>query len=309
MDFSVSDVTGGVALLVSIYSLYYSKGQADSAKRQMQVALSSLKNDYRAKLSEHHEKYRALLSENMTAHRSNLRELSRKASAALNHCIDVFDDLDEKRGKAKRPLRHLIHEASEMVFYAFKGQMNWQTGLNLAFRLRYFSRIEEHLEPMQDRSSKRDFRNDSRKLYFQDRSFAQERMLPEDAHFCALIEEMRQRISPNNGGKLLVKENQCIAPVKLLWDSLKEDFGRSHENLENALKENELEQFGLPESSRLSEKYGQWSATLDILVQLNFLCVDDGFADKYSNYISICLYNCALLHALVDVESWGWERG
>jgi hypothetical protein len=45
----------------------------------------------------------------------------------------MFDEYDLKN-HAVPYMRHLLHESSEIAYCAFKGQLGWQTGLNISHR-------------------------------------------------------------------------------------------------------------------------------------------------------------------------------
>lgn len=297
MQIQPSDIIAALALVVSIGSFYYAKAQSASAK-------NSAINDHRAYLSEHHKKYQTLLVEINDRHRSDLRRLAELASDALTDICNLFDL--QNSTKSVRPLRHLLHESSEMIYYSFKGQMSWQTGMNISQRFSYMSDIEDDLHPTSDIFDHHDFRRSIQKMYDRNNNLHYETKLSSDHYFCSLITEMKRRI-PREKGDHVLKENQkFLGEFANLLTELRPSFENSYDDLERALEENHLEHFSMNESSRLYENFHRKKAKLNILTHLRLKIIDAEYAEKYENYISIVVHNCTILHAIQDVDSWGW---
>ncbi|HGN0380446.1 hypothetical protein ACK4P7_13970 [Proteus mirabilis] len=108
MNIGLSDFLAIAALIVSIFSMLYTKKQSELAK-------ASHINNYRSQLSQYHSNYRKTLTKIQKKHSSDLKELSTLAGRTLVNIINNFDQYDINH-YTNRPLRHLLHESSEMVF-------------------------------------------------------------------------------------------------------------------------------------------------------------------------------------------------
>jgi hypothetical protein len=300
MGISLSDFLASIALLVSIASAYY-------AKKQSELSNIASSNDYRAHLSDKHEEYRALLKQIDGRHRDDLASLSNLAGATLNTITDLFDTHDINRNSI-RPLRHLIHESSEMVYYAFKGQLAWQSGLNISHRFAQVAHVEDKLKPQSDYFGRSDFIRVFEHRYNNEPNSRQETELTKDIYFCELVNQIKKRIDPSKRTVFLADVQEDFQAFNDLLAALKPKFGESAAILDRALEGNEIEHFHLSESPRLHRQLKYARARLDILSNLWIMKIDDEYIEKYYNYISISIYICAILHAAQDVHSWGWSR-
>ncbi|MQR00670.1 hypothetical protein [Glaciimonas soli] len=300
MVFTSSDYVASLAILVSSASAYYTK-------RQSELSNIASNNDYRAHLSDHHEKYRIIVKEIEGQYRVDLETLVKLAGTTLSAITDIFDEHDTNR-RSIRPLRHLIHESSEMVYYAFKGQLAWNSGSSISYRFAQISRIEDRLDPQSDQFSGGDFRRAFERAYHNDPEFQLEIELQQDIHFCKLVNQMRERIDPQKKGDFLKSVQEKYLDFRNLLIALQPQFGDGSIVLERALEENEMEHFPLSESPRLYRKLKRIKSRLSILNNFDTMKIDNENIDKYQNYISICIYICAMLFAIQDVRSWGWRN-
>lgn len=300
MEINTSDLIASLALLVSTFSAYYSKTQSDAAR-------NGNRNDYRAHLAEQHEKYSALLQDVQDKHRADYSVVSKLAGETLNHIIHSFDEYDIDR-RSSRPLRHLIHESSEMLYYAFKGQLAWQYGLNICGRIGRITSLEDRLEPGDDLF---DGEGDHRRLfeqrYYNDPNAYQELSLLHDRYFCDLVEQLRSRVDSEKRIGLLKEVISSITALRAQLKALRPAFADSAKRIERAMDHNLHEQFNLQESPRLKQQLDYEMRRLDTLSELWLMDIDDEDLSKYYNYVSVCIYFCTVLHVLHDVHSWGWD--
>ncbi|MCL2635478.1 MAG: hypothetical protein FWD50_02460 [Betaproteobacteria bacterium] len=283
-----------------IANTYYQKKQSDSSK------FDSL-NNYKARLSESHEKYRVALKKVNDRHKEEVATLSQAAGNALVAVVGLFDRYDVCELRAPY-LRHLVHECSEMIYYAFKGQLGWQTGLNISHRFCQMKHLEDRLEPQFDYFNKEGFRCLFENMYFDDENSYQETCLLNDNYFCGLVGQVKQRLNSAKKGELLLHIQDALQSFNDLFNSLKPGFGKSADYLKEVLEESELDHFKLSESPELLERLWCKKAMLDILRNIQLQEIAGDCADRYYNYVSLSIYTCAILHAVQGVHSWGWNR-
>lgn len=300
MALNTSDYLSIVALVVAIASAYY-------AKRQSDLSRIALRNDYRAHLSDKHEKYRAALKQVNDKHKEEIAHLCEEAGNALKLIVDTLDQYDISEHEP-RYLRHLVHECSEIVYYAFKGQLGWQSGLNISHRFFQMTHLESRLEPKSNYFNQEAFRSALKNRYLNDRNAYQEMELLSDTYFCKLVDQIKSRVDSARMGELLLEIQQIFQPFNTLFTDLKPRIGESADYLEDVLEESDLEHFKLHESPQLLERLRYKKATLDTLSNLWIHEIDRVYADRYYNYISWCISTCAMLHAIQGFHSWGWDR-
>lgn len=232
MQLSVSDFIAPLALLVSFGSALYTK-------RQMELARLSTRNAYRAYLSENHKKYQIALLEVRKRHKAALSELSSMAGITLNEIICMFDEYDLKN-HAVPYMRHLLHESSEIAYCAFKGQLGWQTGLNISHRFYQLQHCEERLTPSQNYSGNENFRRQLQQVYETDRNAYQETELLNDHYFGNLVLQMKTRIDPQLAPQVIQRVQEILSPFNDRFTVLQQEFGKSSDNLEELLCEGSL---------------------------------------------------------------------
>ncbi|TWJ13184.1 hypothetical protein [Geobacter argillaceus] len=300
MGFNASDYLSTAALVVSFASAYYTKKQSDSSR----IAST---NDYRAHLSDKHDKYRTALKQVNDKHKEDIAYLSQEAGNALQIIVEIFDQYDTHNHET-RYLRHLVHECSEMVYYAFKGQLGWQTGLNISHRFFQMTHLEDRVEPHLNYFNQDEFRVFFESRYFNNQNAFQETKLLKDTYFCSLVNQIKQRIDSTRRGELLLEIQEVCRPFNSSFKDLKPKISESANYLQETLEESDLEHFPLHESPELYRRLKYKKATLDTLSNLRLQEIDRNNADRFYNYVSLSIYTCAILHAIQGFYSWGWNR-
>jgi hypothetical protein len=299
IQLSPSDFIASFALIISLASAIYTK-------RQMESSRVSTKNDYRAYLSDNHKKYKEALLDVRKRHKVALSELSSEAGIVLNEIIRMFDEYDLE-DRATPYLRHLLHESSEIAYCAFKGQLGWQTGLNISHRLYQLQSVEDHLTPSQNYSGDGNFRHHLQQVYESDVNCYQETELLSDHYFGSLVKRTKARIDPQHAPQIIQRMQKILTPFNERLTELQKGFGESSEYLEELLREGQLEHFSLRESFPIYDALNYTRATLNSLSHLGFLRINPEDARHYRNYTSISIHTCALLHAIQDFRAWGWR--
>lgn len=298
--FTFSDYLASAALVASAMSALYTK-------RQSEWARVSARNDYRAQLSEQHASYRKALSEVRNRHKIELSKLSELAATSLTRIIERADEHDSTTNGSRPCLRHLLHDCSEMVFYAFRGQLAWQTGLNISMRLLHVRTIEDDLEPHADYFSKGGTQQSFERRYRKHPNASLEIDLRHDRRFCSLVSQLKSRIGPRSGTDFLVDFQNDLIPFRNAYEASLPGLRESVERLEGLLEEGQAEHFPLHESPQLFSVMRREKTLLDTLSHLNIPQIDPASAIHYDNYISLSIHACAVLHAISRTHSWGWH--
>ncbi|MBV7483237.1 hypothetical protein [Bordetella sp. BOR01] len=303
LDFSTSDYIATGALIVSIISAVY-------AKRQSRSADFASHNSYRAHLAEHHQVYRQALRESRQANRGHLNSLAELAGSTLTEIVELVDRFDTQRspGTSERPLRHVLLECAEMVFYAFKGQLAWQTGLNISMRIYRVSQIEFDLDPAEKNLLGSNFRQVFEQQHLDSPNVYQEIMLAHDPYFCSLVTQLRTRIDHSRFPEWTSSVQQKLAPFAVLHESKSSILKAAAESLEEVIDEGHTQHFPLPESPSLYASLRRQKTILDTLSYLNIPQISKADAHHYSNYASIGVAICATMLVVINSRDWGWGQ-
>ena len=306
LNFGISEFLSATSLAVAIMAALYSKSQSESAKKQSEFAKISSMNDYRAQLAVNHARYRCAHLEIKNKHKSEIRNLSQLAGDSLTAIVHRFDKYDI-RGHGPRPLRHLLHESSEMVFYAFRGELSLQTGLNISHRFYQITRIETDLKPSASNFGGSGFRRVFMRKSLAQREVSLELDLPTDQHFCNLVSELKLRVDPSRRAEALMGMQADLAPFRAEHERMRAGLRESAEYLSELIDEGSAEHFPLSESADLLDAMMRQAAVLDTLSCLHLPVIEAEFADRYADYISQSIYACAVLHAIQGIHSWGYR--
>jgi hypothetical protein len=298
MPYIFSDYLSASALIVSLASVFYAKKQSDLSK-------ITLQNSYINNLSDKHNKYLSALTQINKKHKEEILQLSEAAGNALRDIIDLFD-LYDKRPRV-RYLRHLVHEASEMIHYAFKGQLGWQSGVNISHQLYGMAHLEDELKPRRKYFEQDAFRHIFERMYHKNPNERLQSKILEDKHFCSVVKEIQERIDGSKKAELLIKTQHILSTFNELLAGVKSKTNESVRYLSELIEENELEHFPLDESPKLYQRLQYTRSKLDILGELYIPKVDEDTADKYYNYVSLSIYICAVLYSIAAFHSWGWR--
>lgn len=306
MDIDVSDFTAICAfvvsvlsLLVSFFSVYYTKGQRD-------IALI-------AQISTSHERYRELARSLKTQHREALEKLGSTAYDAYFHLVAALDGFDADTQESSsasyvRPLRHLISEAADMLFYAFKGQLGLQSGVNIAMRFSWMATLEDKLKPIDTGEAASDFRRRLEAQYRQDPDGYQETALLSNVHFCQLVSELQHRIVPARRVDLLLLLLEVLAPVRAQLKNVVLDVAPSVAEIEDALDDNVMDHFRLESSVQLHKRLQSMRTQFETLENLRLFHASAETLHHYRNYVSITIQASTMLLVLANLGNWGWDN-
>ncbi|HCW16789.1 hypothetical protein [Achromobacter sp.] len=300
IDLTFSDYLALAALGTSVISVRY-------AKRQHDVATAALSNSYRSQLSDQHASYRSDLRQIRLRHKQELQELHRLAGATFSTITARFDRYDKQAQRSDQNLASVIRECAEMIYLAFKGQLAWQTGANIARRFGAFTSIEDRLAPKDDIFTGRNRWQTFEKQYRKNPNRYLEAALAEDQTFCRLVAELQSRIAPSSRVELITAIQRDIAPFLAMREAIWPHFQASIETIDELLEEGKTLHFPLAESHQLHTALARQRTVLDTLNHLWIPIIDMEDAHHYENYVSISVHACAVLETVQQVYSWGWD--
>ena len=146
------------------------------------------------------------------------------------------------------------------------------------------------------------------RIYLRNENSFEESELVKDRHFCSLVDQLRRRIPAEKGAALLADVSDTVQPFFERYASFQESFGASAILIQRALSQNHYEEFKLHESPALKNRLTFEKARLETLSHLHAIEISRDHVTSYSNYTSIAIQICAILHAIQCVHSWGWEH-
>ncbi len=302
-DFSPSDFIATAALIISAASAFYAKQQSRSAER-------AARDNHRAYLAEHHRAYDEALQASRRTHKTHLIELSKAASTAATRIIELTDRFDTRSaaGRSERRLRDVLDECSEMIYHAFKGQLAWQTGLNISKRLYGICQIEFELAPEPKNLLGPDFRHFFEQQHLKNPNIHQEALLPRDPYFCSLLNQLRTRIDSSRLSEWASSVQRELAPFRALHESKSDMLKAGAQSIEELMDEGRTQHFPLTESAALYKALQRQRTVLGTMSSLIVPCMPGSDARHPSNHVSICAAICATLFVANTWLSWGWEE-
>jgi hypothetical protein len=296
-----SDYLATAAFVISVATFFYTKQQAESAR-------VGTRNDARGRLAEHHKEYKAALKQINEKHRRQILSISNTAGDALFLVLSEFDAFDLADG-APRYLRHLAGECAEMMYYSFKGQLGWQSAINISHRFFAMTRLVLDLGKDAQATEPTDFRRYFERAYMQDPNAYLERQLLADRSFVGMLHALTRRIDTAKGGELLLTIRTHMQGFYEELTELRSALGPTIAQLEDLLDEGESdEHFPLHESPSLLGQLRKTHATFDTLGTLVLPHVNEEVAHMYKDFLYVAIYQCALLYAVQDVHCWGWKQ-
>lgn len=307
---SFSDYIAIAAIIVSMGALIVSIISAGYTKRQTRSTEFATHNNYRANLTVHHQRFLQALRESQQSHKAHIDSLTKLASSSLDDIIKLSDEFDTQRwsSTSERPLRHVLTECAEIVFYAFKGQLAWQSGRNISGRIYRVSQIEFDLKPTEERFLGPDFRRTLELGYLRNPNTYQESILAHDPYFCSLVTQLQTRIDGSRHSEWTNLVQQKLAPFTDLHESKSTILKAGAESLEEIIEQGKREHFSLRESPVLYRSLQRQRTILETLSSLLLPRISERDAHHYLNYASISVAICATIFVVINSGHWGWEQ-
>lgn len=238
-----------------------------TAAEQKTLKHAAFHQDSRALAATHHAPYSELLFQVEQETEQATGELTAAAHEALDRIYMLVDQHSTESGL--RPARHLYHEACELIFRAFKGQLGWQRGLNLVSRYQTFRYGEDFaVDPNQFPKLRKQVRKeliDFERWYKEDPNEALERRLVASPSFVLLLENLRARLPEDRRQALFHSGLEAINEYRAAHHENEDSIRRGYQKLKDGLVKNTYEEFSLKESPRLFQRYTERMAKLETL--------------------------------------------
>ncbi|MBD9679043.1 hypothetical protein IB274_20210 [Pseudomonas sp. PDM18] len=281
------------ALIVSLISLRHTRRLSDSAYYS-----------YRAQVSERHAKYRVEFNEIRRNNKEGIYKLSKLAEDSLNEITSHFDSFDLNKKEA-RHLRHLLRDCAELIYYSFKGQLDWKYAEDITNRLQGFRYVESEVSSQINYSGRENFRCHLMEQYRTNPNHRHELELTKDIYFCELIYSLINRTSSADRIRIMRIIQEKTELLRRTKKNLDVSLMNSIERIDEVLEECELDDFALNESPKLYTSIKKYDAMLKILNRLYLPKIKEEHYPLQSNYISMTVLTCAVLSMIQSFSSWG----
>lgn len=210
---------------------------------------------------------------------------------------------------SQEPSRHIFDRICRSLYEGFRGELTWQTGLNI--RIRYsnlrsmpldgLSGDEEmQLRAIKDKASS-ELRAEIRKggIYLEDKVIA-------SPSYRLAVNELNRRIPFAEHATLLKKSLVILKPYFAESGRLRIIFNTQYEILERAYENNmEFELVKIQESRALYERFTKEMQSIDNLRFLHIEHIETEGGSQTTNVIQTMIYIGAVLYTLQSSFEWG----
>ncbi len=296
----LSLIVAGLSLFVATWAIAVSK---HTAKSQAVMTGRNL-------LATNHTKYSNLLFEVQTATQDAKERLTDTARDIHDQLCHLFDQYGTRDGV--RPVRHLYDEVIQWTFDSFRGELARQPVLNLGRRFASFRYVEDSIDEL--RLTKRKLQAKARwerlalrRTYQKNRNGHFEHVVLKSATFNLLVVDLCDRVRSESRSDLFRPAIIAISRYTDLHREHRAIFEENIAKLEAGLRQNELEEFALSESSPLFQKY---RLELSKLETIEHFSLDDSQIFLESKFptptpIGELIYFGGLLYAISMEWAWG----
>jgi hypothetical protein len=307
MELATSDIIAIGSAVISTLTLIHTVQSAKANSLQIEE-LARRYERHTGLIATHQasQKYVALLSDVSLRFEEILAKLAYPASEAQRAIGEVFDSFDSKPGEHPY-LRHAFQDLVDRVRKAYDFELTYQTGLNLADRIRQLkfirSEFDQYMEARADTPPKKSFFD----LFFkrQSQPASPEDYIRRSAEFWQSLNSIYERIPREREPEVFSKALECIAEYRRLHEASRDELQELELRLENGLKENSLELIKIENTPILGDKYTRTKG--DIARALAFYFPDFYHIEsiQVEDGIAYSLYAGSILRIMADHHTWG----
>ncbi|MFC3625186.1 hypothetical protein ACFOKJ_03375 [Vogesella amnigena] len=301
MDINISEATSILSLVVATLAYKHAKASSKENGEQIQkIADRHIFLFAKMELNKSSQKYVKLLHEVSCEFENIINSISYPA-LEINREISRLFDCHDSNYKAPY-LRHAFHTVIEIVRTAYDRELTYQTGINLASRLRYLKIQIERPAPAVE------VKRNSWASFFRrkkDLPINPEKFIDSSVACWENIADIQNRISSEKESIIF---RDAFPKIKEFIQLHSSQFGRLDlliEKLDDGLKENSLEQFNILDMEILGEKYKRIRGDIERIRELNLL--DLNGADKFeiTDGIAHLIYAGSILQIISQHFMWG----
>ena len=293
MTIETSDAIAFFSLIVAFVAYRHAvTSSRDNAKQIQDISNTHLRLSSNIAISEASQKYVSLLANVNREFEEIVGKLAYPALNASTKIGDVFDYFDTQN-QAHPYLRHAFHTGITVVREAYDKELTYQTGLNLASRLRALKFIKGNVATYQPEKPDRSIFAFLRK---QNKPNGPEEIINSSTVFWDSLKTIYDRIPEEKEAELFHRTHPYIDEYSRLHRESRQRLEELEKQLEDAIKENSLEMFEIRDVPSLGTKFYRVKGDIGRVRELYFpdlhgldgISVHDGIA--YSLYAASALF-------------------
>jgi len=288
-----SDAIAFFSLIIAFVAYRHTvTSSRDNAKQIQDISNTHLRLSSNIAISEASQKYVLLLANVNREFEEIVSKLAYPALIASTKIGDVFDEFDTQN-QARPYLRHAFHTGVTVVREAYDKELTYQTGLNLASRLRALKFIKGDVATYQPEKPDRSIFAFLRK---HNKPNGAEEIINASMVFWDSLKKIYDRIPEEKEAALFHRIHPYIEEYSRLHRESRQRLEELEKQLEAAIKENSLEMFEIRDVPSLGTKLYRVKGDIGRVRELYFpdlhgldgISVNDGIA--YSLYAASVLF-------------------
>uniref|UniRef100_UPI000D378DD4 hypothetical protein n=1 Tax=unclassified Variovorax TaxID=663243 RepID=UPI000D378DD4 len=293
-----------VGAIIALRAIVVSRKTAEDQRR---IAQRMQQLEERNLAATHYGKYSKLLYAVRSDVKASKDRLSEAAWQSMARLRDLFDNLSNDQ--SVRPTRHIFDELCESLYRGFAPHLGRQFAMRLSSRFTALKYVEEELDTLRNHRveiQKRAVHEvlDLERVYKKDPDARLERLVLGSAGFQLGLLTLCDRFTQENRDKLLQAALRPVLDFVAVHDEERPKLIVAQQQLEQGLRQNELEEFKLPESQALYAEYKREMAGIETLETLSLSEAKnlDGVRIKF--VVGLLLYFGSLLYTMHMCNDW-----
>ena len=302
MAIETSDAIALCSLIVAFVAYRHTVASSrDNSKQIQEISNTHLRLASNIAVSEASQKYVSLLSSINKEFEEIVDKLAYPALDASTKIGSVFDDFDTQN--LTHPyLRHAFHTGITVVREAYDKELTYQTGLNLASRLRALKFIKGDVASYQPEKPDRSIFSFLRK---QSKPSGPEDAINASSVFWDSLKTIYDRIPEEKEAELFRCTFPYIEEYSRLHRESRQRLEELEKQLEDAIKENSLEMFDIRDVPGLGAKFYRVKGDIGRVKELYFPDLNGIGEIPVHDGISYSLYAASVLFIVSQHFMWG----
>lgn len=302
MTIETSDAIALCSLIVAFVAYRHTVASSqDNTKQIQEISNTHLRLASNIAISEASQKYVSLLSNINREFEEIVGKLAYPALDASTKIGSVFDEFDTK--SLTHPyLRHAFHTSITVVREAYDKELTYQTGLNLASRLRALKFIKGDVASYQPEKPDRSIFSFLRK---QNKPSSPEDAIKVSSVFWDSLKTIYDRIPEEKEAELFRRTFPYTEEYSRLHRESRQRLEELEKQLEDAIKENLLEMFDIRDVPGLGAKFYIVKGDIGRVRELYFPDMNGLGEIPVRDGISYSLYAASVLFIVSQHFMWG----
>lgn len=302
MVVETSDLIVLCSLGVAFFAYRHAVKSSQSTSAQIQkISEEHLRLSSNVALNEASQKYVSLLADVNQEFEQITKELARLALVASRSIGESFDKYDTQ-DSGYPYLRHCFHNAITIVREAYDHELTYQTGLNLADRIRSLKYIKDDVNQYKKTSPEKSI------FSFLKRERppqTPEEKINSSTVFWDSVKEIYTRIPSDNEPQLFKDALNHLEEYRKLHESKRDQLNNLDKKLESAIKENTLEMFDIRDIPNLGQKFYRVKSDIGRYRELYFPDFHGIETVNISDGIAYSIYSGSIAFIASQHFMWG----